>query len=52
MASWNNLPNEIKWLIIEHLIRECCCSYNYCNYRFNSRFLIFTNEKSNIFVER
>ncbi len=28
MAGWNDLPKELKWMILKHLIYECFYPYN------------------------
>ena len=34
MASWCNLPKELKWLIFNHIIVECSVKYRFSYYGF------------------
>ncbi len=37
MATWNNLPKELKWLIIEHLLMENTSFFYYQQQDLRSR---------------
>ncbi len=37
MASWINLPKELKWMILKHLVYECYKSYGYVSHEVDDR---------------